>query len=332
MLVQRYELYSGKDLHLQSVGKQKRYNPDNPEQFFYNLAKVKSLVSSGYLLKHKKEFHSENRQAALKKLANRRNKNNEVRAEKIRVNNKLYQNVEPLYVDIFIAAYHERGVTTKDKIEVFNELKKFNCKKSIQFFQRLNDSERNNQIRRLAFEHLQSIGVFVKLRKNFKGKRKSYTVERDCFNVTPKDLVERIESDLIQSQKVYDVFISHSNLDSELVMELKDSLNLHDFSIYCDWTSDNDFLKRNLAGKYTEQVLKKRIEQSKTLLFLKTENSMNKDGCIRSEWVDMEISYAKELAKPVYCINLNGGPCPYKLIQHEIVNEVLWNPSDTGNK
>ncbi|EIJ2376140.1 hypothetical protein WOB69_08305 [Vibrio parahaemolyticus] len=77
-------------------------------------------------------------------------------------------------------------MATKDKIEIFNELKKYECNKTIDFFQKINDSERNNQIRRMAFEHLQKIGAFLRLRKN-------YTTERGPFDVTPKDLVDRIE-------------------------------------------------------------------------------------------------------------------------------------------
>ena len=91
--------------------------------------------------------------------------------------------------------------TIRDKIEIFNELKKYECQKTTDFFHKLNDCERNNQIRRMAFEHLQKIGVFVRLRKNFKGKSKSYMTERDPFNVTPKDLVARIEEKSLQSKK-----------------------------------------------------------------------------------------------------------------------------------
>lgn len=48
--------------------------------------------------------------------------------------------------------------------------------------------------------------------------------------------------------------------------------------IYCDWTSDSDFLKRELAGSYTELVLKHRVSSSQKILFIQTENSIKSDG------------------------------------------------------
>lgn len=322
-LTQRYELYSSKDRHLQSVGKKKRYYHDEPESFFFNLAKVKHLVSAGQYTKHKKSFNFHTSIEEYKKLATKRDLKIKIHTEKINITNQLIQSVEPLYIDIFISSYHNRGVTTKDKIEILNEIKKFNCAKSIEFFQKLNDSERKNQVRRMAFEHLQKIREFVRLRKKHKGKIKFYTKERDGFNMTPKDLVERIEADSIQNKKSYDIFISHSFLDLNLVLNLKNNLNEHNLTVYCDWTSDDDFLKRSLASEYTEIVLKKRIEQSNVVLFLKTNNSMSCNGEILSKWVEMEINFARKLTKPIYCLNLSGGCSPFKSIRFDIENELL---------
>ncbi|TOM52103.1 hypothetical protein [Vibrio parahaemolyticus] len=171
-LTQRYETYHKKDLHLQRVGKKKRYFHDNPEMFFFKLAKVKHLTSPGQKNRHKSEFNLSESLAAFEKLKKDRQLKINKYHNEIADAKKLIQNVEPLYVGVFIAAYHKKGVTTKDKIEIFNELKKYECNKTIDFFQKINDSERNNQIRRMAFEHLQKIGAFVRLRKNFKGKKK----------------------------------------------------------------------------------------------------------------------------------------------------------------
>ena len=73
-----------------------------------------------------------------------------------------------------ISAYHKKGNTIEDKLEIFKEIQKFDCDRATQFFYKLNDSERNNQIRNMAFQHLQNTGHYVKLRKNFKGKKKIY--------------------------------------------------------------------------------------------------------------------------------------------------------------
>ncbi len=317
VLNQRYEIYKKKDEHLIRIGKKKRYYHDTPELFFFKLTKLKNLVSTGQKNKHRTGFELEKVSSALEKLKNSRKFKIKNYYDKISNAKKLIQNVEPLYIDIFIAAYHDRRITTKDKIEILNEIKKYSCGKSIDFLQKINDSERNTQVRLMAFEHLQKIGIFVKLRKNFKGKKKSYATEIDPFEVTPKDLVEKIEKNTIQNKKSFDIFISHSYKDSDLVTKLKDILNAHDISVYCDWSNDNDFLKRSSISEYTEIVLKKRIEQSNTFLFLQTENSVKDNTEILSKWVQMEINYATEKLKPIYCLNITDGDDFFKPIFFE---------------
>lgn len=317
ILNQRYEIYKKKDAHLIRIGKKKRYYHDTPELFFFKLTKLKHLVSTGHKNKHRAGFDLEKISSSLEKLKNNRKFKIKNYYDKISNAKKLIQNIEPLYIDIFIAAYHDRRVTTKDKIEILNEIKKYSCGKSIDFLQKINDSERNTQVRLMAFEHLQKIGSFVKLRKNFKGKKKSYATEIDPFEVTPKDLVEKIEKNTIQNKKSFDIFISHSYKDSDLVTKLKDILNAHDISVYCDWSNDNDFLKRSSISEYTEIVLKKRIEQSNTFLFLQTDNSVKNNTEILSKWVQMEINYATEKLKPIYCLNITDGDDIFKPIFFE---------------
>ena len=103
------------------------------------------------------------------------------------------QRVAPEFLDALIYAYHDHHNSTNDKMEIFKEIQKFECEKAIQFFWRLNDSERNNQIRNLAFMHLQKSGHYVKLRKGFKGKKKSYQIEKSTFYGTPQALAEKLQ-------------------------------------------------------------------------------------------------------------------------------------------
>ena len=198
-------------------------------------------------------------------------------------------------------------------MEIVKELQKYDSNKTLEFFQKLNDSEKNSQIRIVAFKHLQSIGKYVKLRKSFNGKRKTYMTEKTNFNMKPLDLFEKIENNLVQNKKSYDFFISHSFQDNKLVNNIKKYLNKMDLNIYCDWLSDNDFLKRKYAGDYTKAILKRRIEQSKKVLFIKTNQTNDKSNNFYSEWVEMEISYAKSIKKPIECIdfiNSNNGEFP----------------------
>ena len=84
---------------------------------------------------------------------------------------------------------------------------------------------------------------------------------------------------------------------------MKNTLNFQNLSCYYDWTSDQDFLKRILISDYTKEVLKRRIEQSEIFILLLTHNVIAEDKII-SEWIDMEIEYAKSLGKKILCINV----------------------------
>lgn len=299
-LDQRYDYYKSKDIFLKSVGKKIRYEPLSARDFFFSSQKVKHMLSNGYRSKHKLEYNEELKIKALTQLEKKLN--NFLNKDLVIINNTEYiQDIEPIYIDIFIKIYHKSNHI--EKILIFNELKKFNNSKTITFFYKLNDSERNNQIRNMAFQHLQSLGKYVKLRKNFKGNKKSYHIDSTLPNYSPEELVKFLNSNSVESKKKYDIFISHSYLDKDLVKSTKNALNLKNLSCYYDWTSDQDFLKRTLISDYTKEVLKKRIEQSEIFLLLLTHNVIAEDKII-SEWVEMEIGYAKSLGKKILCINL----------------------------
>lgn len=296
LLESRYIYYQEKDRFLKKIGKKARYFHKKPVDFFFSLQKVKHLLSNGMKTKHQKNFDEDGRGVLLKKMEKKR--------KIVLVDMQGAQSLEPVYFDLLVYSYHKRGVTHEDKLEIVKEIQKFRGKRITRFFQKLNDSERNNQIRRMAFEHLQSIGEFVFLRKGFKGKAKEYSIARSEFAMTPKDLIDRIDADTIQSKKEYDVFLSHSFKDIGLVEKIKDALNARGISVYCDWMSDNDFLKREMLSKYTELVLQKRIEQSKVVVLVQTENSISENGK-QSPWIKMELEHAQGLHKEIFTVNFS---------------------------
>lgn len=297
-LNQRYQHYKKKDEFLRKIGKNVRYKPDPPRKHFLNLPKVKHMLSKGMVIKHKANFDSVGYQEKFNSFKVKRLNAIKSRNDKIAKENELIQNVEPLYIDAFIAAYHQRGISLEGKLEIFNELQKYKSNKVLEFFYKLNDSERNNQIRNMGFRHLQRMGNYVKLRKKFKGKEKSYMTETSQFFMTPLDLLNRIEGNKLQNQKIYDVFVSHSYIDSSVIKKVIKALNKHFLNVYCDWTSDRDFLRRELVSEYTKVVLKKRIKQSKNIVFVRTKNS------VESDWVKFELDYARAIGKPIYYIDL----------------------------
>ena len=322
IIEERYKLYKSKDEFLKKVGKKVRYQPTQPKDYLFELQKVKQMLSQGQRTLHKKNFNEDSR---LKKLSELREKS-KLRISKINekahVAKENMQDIEPIYLDIFIHAYHKKRITTEEKMEIVKELQKYNSEKVLKFFYKLNDSERNTQIRRIAFMHLQSLGQYVGLRKGFKGKQKSYMTERAKFDMKPIDLLERIRNDSIQNKKKFDYFISHSFEDNELVIQIKNQMNRLNLHVYCDWLNDTDFLKRIYASEYTKIVLKKRIEQSSKVLFLRSKNTNDQQNNFFSEWVEMEILYAKKLSKDIECIDLiQDGKCEFKLFEEEIILE-----------
>ena len=309
MLNQRYEYYRSKDIFLRSVGKKKRYKILNSKDFFFSSQKVKHMLSYGQRLQHKQQYSEECKTDSLIKLEQKLNKS---LSKKLVIAKKCehIQDIEPIYIDIFIKIYHRSNHL--EKILIFNELKKFNSNKTINFFYKLNDSEHNNQIRMMAFQHLQNLGKYVKVRKKFKGNKKSYHIDSTLPNYSPEELVKFLNSNSVESKKKYDIFISHSYLDKDLVKSTKNALNLKNLSCYYDWTSDQDFLKRTLISDYTKEVLKKRIEQSEIFLLLLTHNVIAEDKII-SEWVEMEIEYAKTVGKKICCLNFTD-------LGHQFIN------------
>lgn len=288
-ICERYQTYSEKDEFLVKQGKKRRYKPLAPRKYFFSLPKVKHMLSSSQRKGHKEHFDLIEREKKFdeldKKRTNQLNKRN-IKIQQAKMN---LQEVEPMFLDALIAAYHRKGNTIDDKFEILKEIQKYDCPESVRFCRKINDSERNNQVRKMAFDYLQKTGSYVKLRKNFSGKTKIYMTEKSNFYMTPKDLIDRLEHNKsIQLQKSFDVFISHSSKDASAVRRIMHALNKQGFVCYCDWTSDNDFLKRTLVSEYTREVLKKRMIQSRQFLLVKSENS---DA---SEWVSFEIKFYSE--------------------------------------
>ena len=58
-----------------------------------------------------------------------------------------------------------------------------------------------------------------------------------------------------------------------------------------------DYLKRHLLCEATLKVIEKRMEQSNSMIFIMSENSLN------SVWCKYELNYFTELGKPIYFIS-----------------------------
>jgi len=82
----------------------------------------------------------------------------------------------------------------------------------------------------------------------------------------------------------FDIFLSHSYRDKEIIPYLKKELEDMGYSVYVDWITDK-LLSREQVTKETAKVLQKRMKQSKFLFFATSENSPN------SKWMPWELGY-----------------------------------------
>ena len=92
-----------------------------------------------------------------------------------------------------------------------------------------------------------------------------------------------IERRIADSTKEYDIFLSHSSKDKELIAGLKLILNDMGYSVYVDW-NDNK-LDPNIVTPKTAKVLRDRMKQCKSLGYAFSENATN------SKWMPWELGY-----------------------------------------
>ena len=88
----------------------------------------------------------------------------------------------------------------------------------------------------------------------------------------------------MDSATPYDIFLSHSKLDEEEVKGLKLMLEDYGHSVYVDWIDDPQ-LERNFVSKETASLLRSRMRQSRSLLYVTSANSLN------SKWTPWELGF-----------------------------------------
>lgn len=82
----------------------------------------------------------------------------------------------------------------------------------------------------------------------------------------------------------FDIFLSHSIDDSDLVLGVLILLQKQGLSVYVDWVVDKQ-LDRSSVNKETAAVLRKRMEHSRSMMYIATENSSN------SKWMPWELGF-----------------------------------------
>lgn len=304
----KYNYYKIKNKCLLNAGKKIRYKMLEPHRLIKTLPLFKKMLTKEYREKYFKNFDEEELKYKREELLKNRQPKIKRINEKIEKALSKTQRVTPVYLDKLMGLYERKRTTQKDKVYILHELKKYYNEKIINFFLKVNDTEINYQLRWEAFYHLQGFNFNPRARRQKymqvhtkNKKRKKYLKEvyaKEKFNIplNPDELEYRIKNGREQQLKEFDFFISHSSKDGKAVQELITYQNENGKNIFCDWINDSDYLKRNLLCKATLNVIELRLQQSKNLVFVESENSKN------SVWCKYELNYYLELNRPIYYI------------------------------
>lgn len=103
---------------------------------------------------------------------------------------------------------------------------------------------------------------------------------RRTFKATASILRESRDT----SRSSFDVFLSHSRLDSDVIVGVKEILEATGLSVYIDWI-DDPLLDRSHVTPATAHKLRLRMRQSKSLFYVHSENAT------ASRWMPWELGF-----------------------------------------
>ena len=82
----------------------------------------------------------------------------------------------------------------------------------------------------------------------------------------------------------FDVFLSHSVLDAEVIAGVKSLLEVRGLSVYVDWIEDPQLDRTHVTPK-TAEILRTRMRHCKSLIFATSNSSPD------SKWMPWELGY-----------------------------------------
>lgn len=259
-----------------------------PEQYLKHTVHMRSL--SKYL-------NEQDRKNKYASLVLKGQKKKRQRNDKLASNLVFVQEVCPPYIKQLIKSYFKTRKTSPLNINarylILLEATQFRCDETIEFLNKINACEKNNDLREMAFYSLQRLGENPWLSKKCKGKRRLSMLKPIDVQKNPTELIQLIYTNQHMLYQEYDVFLSHSSLDVNELLQLKVLLNQQGKTVYIDWVNDRVMLNRQNQNQDTWKVLELRMDQSKTLLYVMTDNS------IKSPCTEREIMYFKNASKSI---------------------------------
>lgn len=294
--------YRRMDDGLKKKGFPKRYFFPSPVAY---IKKVSAPIIKNKALHQKLILYAEDREKFRNSLIEKSTIKRAEREARLEASLKYTQKVTPTYSNYYIQTYFHckrtNPIDVDTRYAVLVEASKYRSPITIKFLHKVNASERNYHLRYFAFKALQKFGVKeVRLRKNRKGKKKVGDKIVPTPIETPNDLIHSIYNSQLEQMKKYDLFLSHSSFDSELLLSLKSILNHCHVNVYVDWVSDRNALKRELTNANTAKTIIERLKSSKALLYIHTEASQN------SKWAPWELGFFHALKRKICIYNPNN--------------------------
>lgn len=236
---------------------------------------------------------------------------------------EIQQDIEPEHLRA-IAAEYKRNDRHK-RLQIVKEMTKYGCPFSITFLYNVLSGEEDYFIKLEAFHALQKMGKVVFLPKKGKGRKtkKDMLLQyhegyKADIGRGPSDILKDMRDGVIEPLKTYDIFLSHSSIDRELVISIAHELNDYHCHVYIDWLSDREDLARPKVNDDVPAVLVERMRASRVFVLVLTKNS------VVSSWVKWEIEFFAEIGKRIVILgigeNIDEWPefvRPYPIIRRE---------------
>lgn len=101
---------------------------------------------------------------------------------------------------------------------------------------------------------------------------------------TADALIKEEASDLAKAHRTFDVFLSHSIKESNVIWGVKTVLEGQGLTVYVDWIVD-PAMDRSRVTPQTAETLRTRMRQSKSLVYAHSNNSTS------SKWMPWELGF-----------------------------------------
>lgn len=119
----------------------------------------------------------------------------------------------------------------------------------------------------------------------------TFTESRIRFSARQKFGTSRVAKTVLNEEVAkaktkdsFDIFLSHSTSDAEIILGVKAVLEDYGKEVYVDWVED-PHLDRSNVTPATAEVIRQRMRQCKSLVYVHTANSPS------SKWMPWELGY-----------------------------------------